>query len=102
MEHMTLSLGNDGAFDELVHKGLGAKGSLPQGSDMTLATTDNGTQEGRAIAVIAFDVQLPDGSVRTAQATVTVRQLTMALAALRGRYGDEGRVQVARSGKVRH
>lgn len=58
--------------------------------DVHIVTKDGATDGGKAAALIAFSVQLPDGSVRIAQAVTTVRLLMSALAALRGRYGDDG------------
>lgn len=83
MESIELRLGRSEIFDQLVHGG-----SLPECGNVVIATKDKGTDQGNPIVVIAFDVQLPDGSVRKAQTVTTVRLLQMTLAALRGRYGD--------------
>lgn len=82
MEAITLKLSNEAAYDELVQD------SLQQAGGITIATKDRGTDQGNPVAVIAFDLQLPDGTIRRAQATTTVRLLQMALGGLRGRHGD--------------
>jgi len=81
MEAATIKLNNAEQYDALVHDGL------PQASGITVVTKDKGTDQGRPVAVIAFDAQLPDGTVRTVQATVTVRLLQQLAAATIGRYG---------------
>lgn len=84
MEHIELRLADDRLYDELVHQGLA------QASDIRIVSKDSGTVSGKPVVVIAFDVQLPDGSIARAQATTTYRCLDMALSALRGRYGPGG------------
>lgn len=90
MEPLITTLGDAAVFDQLVHHGLDSKAALPQASVVHVATKDAALQSGRAGAVMAFHVQMPDGTLRTAQATVTVRHLTTWLAMLRGRYGEDG------------
>ena len=81
MEILTLKLGHDALYDELVHN------SAPQASVATICTKDAATESGRAGAVISFYADHNGEPVR-AQAVVTVRNLLMALAALQGRYGE--------------
>lgn len=81
MEHVSIQLSKPELFDSLVH------GGLPQASAMQVVTKDKGTDQGNPIVVIAFDVQMPDGTVRQVQATTTVRLFQQAAAATIGRYG---------------
>lgn len=81
MEHISINLDDASMYDELVHAGL------PQVSDITVVTKDKGTAKGAPAVVIAFNVQLPDGSVRRAQATTTVRLLQSVAAATAARHG---------------
>ncbi len=90
MDQLNIVLGDDATFDRIVHRGIGDAAAIAQASIVTIATKDKVTISGRAGAVIGFHVQMPDGSLRTAQATVSVRHLTTVLAALRGRYGEDG------------
>lgn len=90
MEHLDIVLNDQAKFDAAVH-GDGQLPSLPEGGDLALITKDGVTSSGRALACLTFTVTLPDGSRARAQHVTTVRLLTMMLAALRGRYGDEGR-----------
>lgn len=87
MEMISLKLGNDAAFNEVVHN------SATQGSAVEIITKDKATSQGRAGAVIVF-IAIIDGKEQRVQATVPVRVLTTALAGLRGRYGDDGICQV--------
>lgn len=73
----------DAAFDRLVHDG-----SLPQASTVTVAVKHKATMSGLPGTVFAFDVQLPDGSVRRAQATLTLKQMRFVLKLLVEKYGD--------------
>lgn len=68
-------------FDRLVHDQ-----SLPQSSTVTVAVKGKATESGNPGAVIAFDVKLPDGTARRAQATVTLRGLKRALECINFRY----------------
>lgn len=68
-------------FDRLVHDQ-----SLPQSSTITLAVKDKATVTGNPGVVIAFDVALPDGNVRRAQATTTLRGLKRILEMINFRY----------------
>lgn len=86
MESLRLILGQAAEFDKLVH----SPGGLPQASEITIATKDDGTTNGRPIAVVSFNVQMPDGSVRRAQAVATVRLLVGFYSAMKGRYGPGG------------
>lgn len=84
MEQVVVKLGDDARFDQCCH------GGLPEGGDLEIVTKDRGTIQGRAIALLTFTVRLPDWTAARAQSATTVRNLMMALAALRGRYGDDG------------
>lgn len=85
MESIHVTLNDQAAFDQAVH----AESSLQEGGDLEFITIDQGTEEGRPAVVITFSVRLPnnEGGYR-AQIVTTVRALTMALSALKGRYGD--------------
>lgn len=87
MEHVNIKLNNPAEFDQAVH------GGLPEGGDITLITKDRATEGGAAAVVLAWTVQLPGGGVALAQAVTTVKCLKMALAALQGRYDDDGRLR---------
>ncbi len=84
MESIRIILGQNEIFDKLVHDGL------PQAGAVTIATKDDGTTSHKPVVVIAFPVQLPDGSTRVVQAVVTVRMLVGFYSLMRGRYGPEG------------
>lgn len=71
---------NDETFDRLVHE------ALPQASTVTFAVKESATVSGRAGVVVAFDVQLPDGTMRRAQATLTLRSLQTVLGGIVQRY----------------
>lgn len=64
-------------FDKLVH----GPESLPSGDALRVVHKGRCTRERRGIAVLAFNVQLPDGTLRVAQYVTTARQL-MALGTL--------------------
>jgi len=85
MEVLNVKLGNDEAYDKAVH------GGLPQYSDIEIITKDQGTVSGAPVAVITFDVHLPDGTVGKAQAVTTIACLQSALSAINGRYGKDRR-----------
>lgn len=85
MESIQVTLNDQAAFDQAVH----ADSSLVERGDLEIITIDDGTEDGNPAAVITFSVRLPnnEGGYR-AQAVTTVRALTMALSAIKGRYGD--------------
>lgn len=85
METIHVTLNDRAAFDQAVHD----PASLTERGDLEIITIDDGTEDGNPAAVITFSVRLPnnEGGYR-AQAVTTVRALTMALSALKGRYGD--------------
>ena len=85
METIHVTLNDRAAFDQAVHD----PASLTERGDLEIITVDQGTECGSPAAVITFSVRLPnnEGGYR-AQAVTTVRALTMALSALKGRYGD--------------
>lgn len=71
----------DAEFDKLVHEN-----SLPYiPGTCTIAVKDKATVTKNPGAVIAFRVEV-DGKVKTAQATVTLRQLKRALEMIQFRY----------------
>ena len=81
METLTLKLSQDAIYDDLVHHGA------KQASEVTICTKDVATESGRAGAVIGFLAE-HNGELVRVQATVTVRNLLIVLAALQGRYGE--------------
>lgn len=83
MESIRLVLGNDKLFGELVH------GGLPQASEITICTKDDGTQRGMPAAVISFEVEI-NGKRQRVQAVATVRLLVGFYSAMKGRYGPGG------------
>jgi hypothetical protein len=83
MESIHIQFDNAKAFDEAVH------GGLAQASPISIITKHGGTVEGKAIAVVTFDVSV-DGQIKRAQATTTVKLLRTALYAFLGAYNDEG------------
>lgn len=89
---VSVSLDNEKGFDLVVH----GPASLPHADQLLIVTKDNGTESGRAIAALTFEVQLPDGSMRRAQYTTTIRLLKTALQILDGRYDDDGRPRVGK------
>ena len=60
------------------------------GNDLTVITKSNATVTGRALAVITFTVQLPDGRLARAQTVTSVRNLAALGRALIARYGNDG------------
>lgn len=65
------------------------KGTLPECGDLKFITKDKGTQSGNPIVLIAFTVQLPDGTMARAQAATTAKCIDGLAKALRGKYGDK-------------
>ena len=92
---ITVSLSNAGAYDEALH----SPATVPQAGDIMIITKDDGTCGGRAAAVIAFDIEV-EGKTYLAQATMTVRNLIMALRILDSRYEDGIPLNTARDYKV--
>lgn len=78
-------LGDDAEFDKAL--GRGSPGVLRDGGDLAIISKDKGTEQGRPVVVLTFTVELPDGSWKAAQTTVTYRELFCAVKALEGRYG---------------
>lgn len=68
-------------YDELVHRSGAAKDI----GDLMIVTKDKGTENGNAIACIAFTAVI-DGKPQLVQTVTTVRLLQATLAALNGRY----------------
>jgi hypothetical protein len=98
MEGVRIRLNDPDLFDGLCR----GKDSLPSGDDFTLVTKDIGTDQGNPVALLAFTVQLPDGSLKIAQYTLTGRLFAQMAVAMRGRYGpggDELTLRVDGSGK---
>lgn len=71
MEALQLVLNDGRLFDKLVH------GGVKQASSITIATKSCGTEGGKAVAVVAFDVEL-EGKLVHVQATTTARLLVTA------------------------
>ena len=85
MEHIEVTLNDQGAFDQAVN----GDASLMSRGDLEFITIDQGTEEGRPAVVITFSTRLPNGEGGyRAQVVTTVRLLRMALKAIEGRYGD--------------
>lgn len=83
MEHVSLKLGDDAAYDDAVHN------SLPDFGDLTVITKDVATTNGAAGAVLTFHTNSCGHRVRV-QTTTTVNCLRAMLKALEGRYDDHG------------
>lgn len=81
---ITILLDDHEVYDRVI------KNSIPDEGDLTLVTKDHGMQSGRAIAMLTFHVHTPDGERKVAQTVVSVRILMTMLAALKGRYTDDG------------
>lgn len=80
----TLGIRVDAAgYDAAVH-GRGGAPSLPTAGPPEIIIKPNATVNGKAGAVIAFAVQLPDGSLAIAQCTVTAALIEQAGLAVRG------------------
>lgn len=69
---------NDADFDRIVHDGL------PEGCDLTIATKEHATANGKAAVVISWTVSLPDGSIRSVQAVTTLGMMLTILGGIRG------------------
>lgn len=70
-------------FDAVVH----STKALPSGHLLSITTKDDGgAPDHPPLVVISFDVQLPDGTLRTAQFTTTVKLMRGALSGISGRY----------------
>jgi len=89
LEHIALILNNAAAFDAVVH-GTDGVPTLLEGGDVRIITKDDATEDGCAVAVITFTVEV-DGKPMRAQAVVTVRLLTSTLRVLHARYGNNGK-----------
>lgn len=94
MQQVPIRLGaSDEEFD-LYLFGRDGVPTLKDGGDLTIVTKDDGTVDThRGIACLFFTVELPGGGTARAQTVTTVRILKMALAALEGRYDDDGRLR---------
>lgn len=89
METVRVILDNfDGAFDKTVH-GLEGVPTLQQASPMRIITKNNGTDGGRAIACVTFDVEI-EGRVVRVQAVTTMRLLRGACQILMAKYTADG------------
>lgn len=94
MDAVDIKLNDEAAFDEAVC----GKDSLPSGSDLQIITKDVATTGGNPGLVFTFTVRLPDGSLARAQATMTYGNFQTLAAALRGRYGPGGFLDLQRQG----
>lgn len=79
MEMLILSFDPD-RFDAVV-KG---EDSLPEGRDMEIVIKPRATVNGYPMVAVTFTVQLPDGSLRRAQATTTLRAFEAVFSAIGG------------------
>jgi len=86
MELIAIKFNDAAAFDASVSNGL------PEGGDLTLITKDRSTAEGRAAACLTFTA-LVDGKEVPVQVVTSVRILLTALAALKGRYDEDGKAR---------
>lgn len=86
MEHLQILLNKPHAYDEAI-RGTAEVPAVPDAGDLTVITKDNGTDTGRAVAVLTFTAQ-HDGKPIRCQTVTTVRNLEMLLAAIQGRYED--------------
>lgn len=82
MEMVKISL-DDAKFDAAVH-GTEGPPSLSESGDLAIYVKKNATKQGNAMAVVTFTVQLPDGTMRRAQATTTTTNLINTLSVLKG------------------
>lgn len=92
MEYITVRLGDSDAFDEVIRR----PGALRECGDLTLITKDVATVSGKPGVRITFTVVMPDGTHQPVQCTTTYNALEMAMAALRGRYGPGGFLDMRR------
>jgi len=60
---------------------------LPDDGDCQLITLRRGTESGRPIVMITFQVDVGDGVLQRAQTVVTMREFLAAADAMRIRYG---------------
>ena len=88
MEVMNIKVQNEKAFDEAVH----GDAALPcVVGELSIVTKDKGTDGGRAIACVHFDVVVGDEpQIRRAQITTTVVLLKALLRVLDRHYDDNG------------
>jgi len=93
MEKFEIKLNNHLVYDGAL------KGSLPEHGDIAIVTKDGAMESGAAAAMITFSVDLPDGTKQRVQTVTTVKLLLGALAALRGRYDDNGKARPSTGGK---
>lgn len=84
MEKFEVKLNQVERYDEIIAN------CLPDFGDGEIVTKDNGMESGRAIVMIAFTVQLPDGTTATAQTVTSVRMFLMAARILAAKYTGEG------------
>lgn len=61
-------------------------GTLQQAGDPSFISKDNATKGGNPMLLITFPVKLPDGSIRQAQAAMTVRNFLQTAAGIVGKY----------------
>lgn len=84
MEHFAVTLddGTGKAYDEAL------KDSLPEGGDLKAITKNDGTVQGNPIVLLTFTVQMPDGTIRKAQAATSVKLFLFAARLMAAKYGD--------------
>lgn len=77
MEMLILSFDPD-RYDAVV------KGSLPENGDLEIVIKPRATVNGYPMVAVTFTVQLPDGSLRRAQAVTTLRAFEGVFSCIRG------------------
>lgn len=82
MEKISVLMGQPEEFDKAVHEGL------PEGGDIRIVVKEGAMVSGAHGIVITWTVQLPDGEIKTAQATTSLRTFAAAAQLLRARYPD--------------
>lgn len=77
MERLTLKIDKSTEYDDSIHH----KSCLPSGDELTVISKQQ--QNGLVCVGLLFNVQLPDGSIRTAQFTTTGKLLCFAAEAIK-------------------
>jgi len=86
MEPITLLIDKPAEFDVAVN----GDGALPQAGHIQIITKPGATGKGRSAVCLTFDVELPDGSIRRAQAVTTLLNLATMAGALKAIAQLEG------------
>jgi hypothetical protein len=91
MEGIVLKL-DAAEFDKAVHGGLGLVRVLKEKGDLAVYVKPDATVGGKAMAVITFTVEMPDGGIARVQAVTTAALLEMVGGAIRG-WKSGGHIQ---------